>query len=126
MPASREQDDAARAALRLLPTAQQQLQLVVAAQQRRHAGRMQGVEAAFRGARTQDLPGPHRLGEALERHRAEIAVIEEPAGEAVRGRLDHHRVRFGKRLQAGREIGRVTDNAVLLRLVLAGKTARDD
>ena len=87
---------------------------------------MQGVEAAFRGARAQDLPRLHGLGEALEHHRTEVAVIEQPAGEAVRGRFDHHRVRFGERLQAGREIGRPPDNAVLLRLVLAGEVAHDD
>ena len=50
---AREQDDAARAALRLLPAAQQQLELLVAAQQRRDAGLVQGLEAAFRGARAQ-------------------------------------------------------------------------
>ena len=123
---AREQDDATLAALRLFPTSQQQLQLFVAAQQRRHAGLVQGLEAAFRGAEAHDLPRRHGLGEALERHRAEVAVIEEPAGEAVRGRLDHHRVRFGERFQAGSEIGRPTDNAVLLRLVLASEVAHDD
>jgi hypothetical protein len=109
-----------------LPTSQQQLQLFVAAQQRRHAGLVQRVEAAFRGAEARDLPRLHGLGEALERHRAEVAVIEQPAGEAMRGRFDRHRVRFGKRFQAGSEIGRSTDNAVLLRLVLAGEVAHDD
>jgi hypothetical protein len=123
---AREQDDATLAALRLLPTSQQQLQLFVAAQQRRHAGLMQCFEAALRGAEAHDLPGLHCIGEALERQRAEVAVVEEPAGEAARGRCDHHRVRLGKRLQAGSEIERFTDNAVLLGHAVTDEVVHDD
>ena len=123
---AREQDDAACAGLRLLPAAQQQLEFFVAAQQRRDARLVQGLEAVFRRAEARDLPRLHGLGEALECCHAEIAVIEQAAGEAARDGLDHHRVRFGQHLQAGGEAGRAADNAVLRRLVRAGDIAHDD
>src|SRR5258708_38111836 len=77
---AREQDDATLAALRLVPASQQQLQLLVAAHQWRHAGLVQRLEPALRGAEAHHLHGSRGLGEALEYHRAEVAIVEEPAG----------------------------------------------
>jgi hypothetical protein len=122
---ARKQDDATLAALRPSPVLQQQLELLVTAHQRRDAGLMQRLESALRRAETDHLHSPQGLGKALERHRAEIAIVEEPAGEATGVRLDHHGVGLGELLQARSEIGGFTDNFVLLGHALADEVAHD-
>src|SRR5262245_9382009 len=76
-----KQDDAPLALLRLLPPMQQQLQLLVAAQQGSDASLAQSLEPAFRRAAPEDLPGVHRLGEALEGYCTEVKIVEQLAGE---------------------------------------------
>ena len=77
-PESRTSD--ALAALRLLPAAQEQIDLLAAPDERRRA-RAQRLEPALGGARAQHLPCRDGLGEAFERDCPEIAVVEEAAGQ---------------------------------------------
>src|SRR6266404_3606143 len=73
-----QQHDPAFALLGLLPTAHQQVEFFVAADQRRAgAGGVERLEAALDCARADYLPRPHRVGEAFERRGAEVAILEQ-------------------------------------------------
>src|SRR5882724_11171784 len=67
---TRYQHDRAIAAFDLLPTAHQQLDLLITAEQWR-SGHAQGLEAAVDRARTDDSPGRHRVAEACDGHAPE-------------------------------------------------------
>src|SRR5215831_18756915 len=69
-----EQDDGALASLRLLPAAQEQIDLLAAPNERRRT-RAQRLEPALGGARAQRLPRRDGLGAPFERDRPEIAVV---------------------------------------------------
>ena len=77
------------------PAPQQQVDLLLAADQRGQRRPAQRLEAAGDRARTQYLPSRHRRGGALDVDGAEIAVLEEVAEQPPRGRGDHDCVRFG-------------------------------
>ena len=77
---AREQDDRALSALRLLPAAQEQIDLLAAPDERRRA-RAQRLEPALGGAHAQRLPCRDGLSEAFERDCPEIAVVEEAASQ---------------------------------------------
>jgi hypothetical protein len=123
---ARQQHHAAVARLRLMPVPEQQLQLALAADQRHQARGVQRLEPALEGAGAQHLPGPHLLAQAAERDLAEIAVLEEPAGEQLRRRRDQHLTGFGHHLQPGRQVRHVADHAALLCRALADEVADDD
>ena len=66
MPGSPEMStDLSFAVLGLPPAAQQQIELVVAPDERREGGRMHGLEAALNHGLAQHLPGADRAGQAL-------------------------------------------------------------
>ena len=121
---ARNQHDAALAGLGLLPAPLQQRQLLLAADQRR-AGRAQRLEAALGPALAQHPRGHDRRGQALDLDRAEILIVEQPAGQPPRARRDHHRARLGQRLQPRREVRRLADDPAFLRFALADEIAHD-
>ena len=84
-----DQHDLAVAGLGARPAAQQQVDLLVAADQRGQRRSAQCLEPARDDARTQHLPGRHRPGDALELDGAEIAALEQVADQPPRGRGDH-------------------------------------
>ena len=122
---ARDQHDAAVAALRLLPAAQEQVDLLVAADERR-GGRAQRLEPALGGARAQHLPRRHILGEALERDGAEIAILEQAADQPPCARCNHHGARLGQRLEASGKVGRLADDRLLLGRARADEVADHD
>jgi hypothetical protein len=82
------------AALRLLPAAGQQLEFLVAPDERR-LPRAQGLEAAQHPALAQNAVGRLRLGKAGEHLRPEIGEIEQPTDLPARRLADDQRVRRG-------------------------------
>jgi hypothetical protein len=100
------------AGLRLLPAAEEQLDFLVAPDQRRRA-RAQRLEPAHRAAFAQDKPGTLRLGEAGKLLRPEVPQIEQSADLPARRSGDHQCVRRSKGLQPGSEVRRLADDLVL-------------
>ena len=109
-----DQHGAPFAGFRLVPSAQQQLDLLVAADQRRRA-RAQRFEPAADFAFGQHLEGMRRSGKSLERLRAEIAQLEQAADVAARRLGDHDAVGRGKRLQARGKVRSFADDRLFLR-----------
>ncbi len=97
------------------PSAQQQLYLLFAPEQRRQLGLVPRLEAALHAARPQHLPDRYPLRPAFQRDRAEIAVIEVPPSEPAGARADQHRPRLRQRLQTRGEVRRLTDDGLLRR-----------
>ena len=112
------------AALRLLPAAQQQLDFLVAADQRRRND-VQRLEPALRRADAQHLPGLDVRGEALEGDRAEIAILEQAADQLFRAGRDHYRARLRQRLQPSREVRCLADDRLFLGGAGANEIAND-
>src|ERR1700761_4753504 len=81
---SREQSHLPITGFRSLPAAQQKLDLLLAPNQRGHAGRVQRLEPALHRAFAKDLPGGYRLGEALGLDRTQIAILEEITNKPAR------------------------------------------
>ena len=88
----------------------EQLRLVLAADQRRRAARGTGAVTANHGP--DRLPGGHGLGLALELERLELDVLDRGAGEPVGELADDHSSRLCGRLQPRRHVDRVTDHRV--------------
>src|SRR5262249_8255539 len=120
------QDDLTLAALRPRPAPQQQLGFFLAPDEGSQTARMQGLEAAFDGARPQRHPGPRRLGEALEVPGPEVLQFKEIAQKSTRAVANDDHVRLGNLLQPRREIRRLANDAALLRLPRAEEIADDD
>src|SRR6516165_1338762 len=110
----RDQYDLAVPHLGARPAPQQQLNLLVAANEPGQRRSAQGLEPAGDDTRTQDLPGRHRRGDALDFDGPEIAVLEEVAGQSARTGSDDDRVRLGQDLQTGCEVRRLADDRLLL------------
>jgi len=77
------------------PAAQEQIDLLVAADQWSQSRSAQCLEPARDDTLAQYLPGRHRLGDPLHLDGAEIAVLEEIADQPARARRDDDRVRLG-------------------------------
>jgi len=99
------------AALCSRPAAQQQFGFFLPPDERGQAGRVQRLEAAFDGTRSQRCPGPHRSGDAFEVFGPEVIQLEDIADQPSRALVDDHHIRLGDRLQARRQIGGLTDDA---------------
>src|SRR6516165_3721748 len=67
-----DQHDLAVSSLRARPSAQQQVDFLIAADQRAHHRFVQRVEPAGDGARTQHLPYRHRLADSLDLSGAKV------------------------------------------------------
>ena len=107
------------------PAPQQQLDLLLAADQRGQRRSRATLRIGSRRRSAQHLPSRHRLGEALHLDGAEIAVLEEIADQPPRARGDDDRVRLGQGLQPGGEVRGFADDRLLLRRALADQIADD-
>jgi hypothetical protein len=90
-----EQHDLAFAIPRLPPAAQEQRNLLLAANQRRQARGLARLEAPLRPAFARNPPGRKRLGKALEPLWAEVSKLECPAHQPARHLADHDTARLG-------------------------------
>jgi len=96
------------------PVPHQQVDLLVATNQSGQDRAALCLEAAGDGARTQHLPGRHRLGDTLDLEGAKITIFEEIADQSARCCSDDDRVRPGEGLQASGEVGRFADDRLFL------------
>src|SRR5215831_11893676 len=111
---TRYQHDRAIAAFYLLPSAHQQLDLLIAAEQGR-PGYAQGLEAAIDRARTDDSPDRHQSAKSCDKHAPESEILEESTDEAAGAAVDDHSVRLGQRLKPRGQIRGLTYDLLLLR-----------
>src|SRR5262252_11214761 len=122
---ARDQYHTPLAELGLLPAPQQQVELLVAADQRCGL-RTQRLEAADDPALADHTPGTLRLGKTGERLGAEILDLEQGADLSPGAVGNDQCARPGQRLQAGGEVWRLADDAPLLRGAGADQIADDD
>ncbi len=123
---ARQQHHAAVIVFGLRPPAGQQIELLVAADQRHLVGLAQLLEAALHALFTEHAPGGDRTIEALERARIDRFVFEQIAGQTARRGGDQHCVWSRDRLQTRGEVGRLADDVAFLRLAAADQFADDD
>src|SRR6516165_1419944 len=102
------------AGLRLLPAPQQEIELLVAANQR-CGPRTQCLKAADDPALADHTRGRLWLGETGERLGAEILDLEQRPDLSPGAVGNDQGARPGQRLQAGGEVWRLADDAALLR-----------
>src|SRR5215472_716382 len=117
-----DQHNAPLAGLGLLPSAQKQVDLLVATD-KGCSSRAQRFEAAIDGADAGYLPDLHRTVEALEGQGTKRGVFEEVTEEAAGIAVDHHRVRCGQRLKSRRKVGGLADHFRFVRWVISYKIA---
>ena len=104
---ARQQHHLAFAVLRLRPAAQQQIQFLVAADQRRQrASAVMGIEAAFRRQGTLHPPGVNGFGDPFQVVFAKIAQFKGIADQAAGRGGDDDLVGGGQSLQTRGQIGR--------------------
>ena len=107
---AREQDHLALAVARLPPVAQQQRDLLLAADERRDARGLTRLQAALNPALARDPPDRERLGEALQALRPDVVELEHAADQSARRVADHYCVRRSHRLHPRGKIGHVADH----------------
>ena len=122
---ARDQHDATVARFRLLPAPQQQLNLLVAADQRRRRG-AQRLEAALDRACPQRRPGRTGSAMPLRSLAPRSCKLEEIAEKSSCALGDDDRVRLGDPLQARRKVRCLADDAALLRLPGSDQVADHD
>jgi hypothetical protein len=122
---ARDQHNMAVARLGACPAPQQQVDLLVAADQPAQRRSAQRLEPARDAARTQYLTGRNRRGDALHLDGAEIAVFEEIADQPARACGDYDSIRLGQGLQPRGEVRRFTDDRLFLRRSFADQIADD-
>jgi len=91
---ARDQHDLAVAGLGARPAPQQQVDLLVAADERRQRRPAQSLEPALDGAFPKHVPTAHRFAARSGFHCAEIAAVEQVADQTPGGPPDHHCVRL--------------------------------
>jgi hypothetical protein len=106
-----------------MPAVEQQRDLLLAADKRRQECGADCREPALRRAFAKDLDQRHRLGDALEHPRPEIATAEPVAGKAPGRRRDDNPAGRCFGLQPCREIGSLADDGAGL---AAADLADDD
>src|SRR5215471_19212640 len=113
------------AELCLLPAPQQEVELLVAANERR-GPRTQCLKAADDPALADHTPGRLWFGKTGERLRPEILDLEQGPDLSPGAVGNDQGAGPGQRLQAGGEVGRLADHASLLRGTRADQIANDD
>src|SRR5262249_31204102 len=103
------------ASLRLRPAPQQQLGFFLAPDEGSQAARMQCLEAAFDGARSQRHPGEQRLGDTVRLSGAGVPYLKEIAKKPSRGYGKAHCVWLRNPLKTSRKVWCLTDDAAFLR-----------
>jgi hypothetical protein len=122
---ARYQHDAAIATLRLVPAAQEQVDLLVATDER-GAGCAQRLEPALHRARTRHLVCLHPISEALRLDAAKIAILEQTAQQTAGGEIDGDRAGRRPCLQTRRQVRRLTDHTAFLGFPRADEIANHD
>jgi hypothetical protein len=118
-----EKDQLPLATLGLAPALEQQRQLLIAADDRRHPARPARGEPALERPFAQHQVSRLRLAHALEGLRLEGAQREQVADELAGEFADDHRARLGHGLQARGEVGGVADDRLLPGRALADQIA---
>src|SRR6516164_585207 len=113
------------AGLRLLPAPRQEVELLVAADQR-CGPRTQGLKAADDPALADHVPGALWFGKTGERLGPEILDLEQRANLSPRAVGNDQGARPGQRLQAGGEVWRLADHVALLRRTRSDQIANHD
>ena len=121
----RDQHHVPLAGFRLLPAAQQEVELFIAPDERGSLGAKR-LETTQHAALTDDTPSALRFGKPGERLLAEIVDLEQGADLPPRAVGDDQRVRRGQPLQPGGEIQRLADDPALLRRTGADQIAHHD
>ena len=96
------------------PATQQELDFLLASDERSQRGRAQCLEAALPQARPQHLPRAHCFGEALCLDATEIVKFEEVSDEAPRIRIDHQHAWPSQALQPSCEVWGLADHRLFL------------
>ena len=110
---AREQHDPTLAELGLIPTAQQQLHLLLPANERRQRARAPRLEPADAGRLAAHLPRLHRLRQPLHLDGTERAAVEHPPHQPPRAGRDHDLAGRCDGLQPRRQVWRLADRRVL-------------
>src|SRR5258708_36423999 len=84
-----------------------------------------GLEAAGRFARSEDTVAMSGSRDALERHLAQILIVEAAASQAAHLFAHHDAAWFGDALEPRGEIRRVAHDRLLLRRALSDEVADD-
>ena len=111
---ARDQHHSSFAALRLLPTADKQLDFLVTPDEGSQASCMQRFEPAFHRTCAQYRPGVHRPGDALEVLCPKVLKLEQIAEQFSRAFGNDHPIRLGDALQTRREAWRLANDGLLL------------
>jgi hypothetical protein len=118
-----QQHDLPLAVLRLRPAAQEQRNLLLAADQGRQSGGMARLKPALRLALARDPPHGQRFGKTLEALRPEVVELEQAADQPPCRLADHDGAGYRQGLQAGGEVRRLADHRILVGGVLAHQIA---
>src|SRR5581483_7061800 len=113
---AREQYDPTLAVLRLVPTTQQQVHLLLPANQRRQRARPPRLEAADAGSLSPHLPGGPRRQQSVELVVRERATVDHPANKAPRAGRNDDRAGCCDGLQLRCQVWRIADCDRLARL----------
>ena len=122
---ARHEGDAALTGPGLRPAVGQCGQFVVATLHGGKSAPRGNVQPGSRPALVQHLVDRHRLRDAPDGVKAEIATVEVARDQPVRRRADHHRVGGGQGLQARGDVRRNADRHVLHTLVGSKGTGHD-
>jgi hypothetical protein len=118
-----QQHHLAFALLRLLEAVEQHAEFVLAADERREAGRATRREPALRPAVAEHPPRPNCPAKASQLVPAQIDQLEQAAKQALRRCRDHHAAWLGKSLETCRQIWSLADHGFLLRGARADQIA---
>src|SRR5215831_20943669 len=119
---ARDEHHATFASLGLLPTAHEEVHLLVPANERR-GGCAQRLEPALGSAGAQYLPRGDALREPLKSNGPEVAVLEQAACQPPCTRCNHDGARFGQRLEPSGKVRRLSDHRLLLSRACANEIA---
>ena len=108
-----EQHDPTLAELGLIPTAQQQLDLLLPANERGQRARAPRLEPADAGRLAAHLPRLHRLRQPLHLVGTERAAVEHPPHQPPRAGRDHDLAGRCRGLQPRRQVWRLADRNTL-------------
>src|SRR5580700_9164955 len=95
------------AALRFRPASQKQFEFFLASDKLGQAARMERVEAAFDGSRSQRRPRSHWSGDTLEVLGSKVLKLEQIVHELPSALSNDHAVRLRNALQASRKVRRL-------------------
>src|SRR5215472_912319 len=118
---ARYQDHATLSVFRVPVAPHQQLDFLVATDQRR-GGPAQRLEPAINRAWPNHLPYWYRIGEAFYRHRAKCTAFEELANEPTGTAVYDHFVRLGQGLKPGRQIRSLTEHLMFWSRAIAARS----